>query len=151
MWEAFGMDVRERSGIVVTTLAAVVAISVIYQPLLHDLLHREWRTPSQPHCLWLGLLYGILAGMAVGFLLFTCIRHRRTLGRFVLALCAAMAISGLVGALAALLGVGNAWPSEIEYGVDGDILLSYGFAAGMLGSAVSSGLFAALAPVKDAQ
>lgn len=144
------MSTRDRSAIIITTLAAMVVTGFLSAPLLHELRFRKWATPLQPQCLVHGTLVGAGVGIAIGCLLFfACIRRRRTIFRFVAALCAGIAISAVLGAITAFTAIGPAWPSEMKYGVDGDHLLIYGFMAGIMGSAVSIGLLAAFVPVKE--
>lgn len=141
------MSKRDRSLIVITTLAAMAVIAFQSRPLFHELRFRKWTTPLQPQSIVHGIIVGAVVGIVIGSLMFlACMRRRRNIPRFVVTLCAGVAISGVVGAIAALFGTPG-WPSEMQYGIDGDILLSYGFAAGIMGSVFSTGLLAAVVPV----
>lgn len=143
------MSTRDRSWIIITTLAAIAVIAFVNEPLLHELRFRKWTTPLQPQCLVHGMIIGAGVGIAVGSLMFlACMRRRRNIPRLVATLCAGVAISGVLGAIAAMFGT-TGWPSEMEYGVDGDILIGYGLAAGIMGSVFSTGLLAAVVPVKE--
>lgn len=138
------MSICNRSTMIVTTLAAVAVIALWSRVLWLELFLREWSTPRQPHCLMLGSIIGAVVGIAVGCgAFYGLIRGRCTLSRFIVAICAAAAVSSVLGAIASFVLIGPIWPSEQVYGIDPDHLVAYGFAAGMMGAVITTGMLAA--------